>query len=138
MIDYAKLLLTTDADTLKNDDSATTTLTIPGSATVTASNRRLETADVNVGQANSSALCFVSNSKDASKTYPVVIGTRFERTGSVGGSAANYAIHVSATRLDADTVRFSAFIANPYASTLTLASGDEVFTFSVKTIVEPF
>lgn len=139
MIDLANLLLTTDTDTLKNDARNTSaTFTVPGSATVAAAAIRTDSADVSVGSLNSSFLAFYATSKEGSKNFPVNIANNLARTGTVGGSPAPYSVYVTAQRVGGTTIRVRSVIYNPYGSTLTLAAGNEVFTFVIRTLIDPF
>lgn len=133
--DPSKVILRTDAfDAMGNDGEATATVTIPGSVSIAAASRYLITADVDVGVSGSMADVRFQSSKAGSQYYLAGVQISFTRTGSLGA----YSVYADAYHLDGDTMRVQAYAVNPYGSTMTGASGDETFTFIIRTYKTPF
>lgn len=131
VLDFTSL---TDTGSLKNDDSGTATLTILSGTTLTASEFRIFTTDIVVGSANSSALIFIENNQDPVKRYPLSVQKTYTRNGSLGA----YNPFPSAYRLNSTTIRCQVIAKNPYGSSMTTAAFDDVYTFHIRTFIEPF
>lgn len=137
-MDLSKFLLATDTDTLKNDDSKTGSVTMPGSTNIAGNGRWVVSATIEVGKSGASTLGYFKNSKEGDLMFGVSMLCNFQRTGTVSGSSYPYTLYVTMRRNSSTSVTFEAFVPNPYNTTLRTASGNEVFTFLAKTIVEPF
>jgi hypothetical protein len=129
-----KLFLSTDFDTLKSDDSKTTTITITGGAGVAAGATATYSSTINVGQAESMIAAMANNSIDQVDGSYVALSVplRSDRTGS-----APYSIVLRYSHLSGNTVRFVASIYNNSASPLTLSATSETFTIIVRTFRVP-
>ncbi len=127
------LIITTDFDTLRNDDSGQTAISIPGSQTIGGYGTLIQTADITLGKAESLLNVRVNSSKEGSHYYPVAISTRFSRTGSRGV----YGIFVACSHAGGNTIRATVIIPNPYGLSMVTASGTENFTFLIKTYNQP-
>lgn len=135
------ILLSTDFDTLKNDDAASTTLVVPGSVSipgsVSSSSAHIVTADLDVGEAESLLNVRIQSSKEGAKYFLASVQFSLTRTGTVSGFPAIYSIYIFAVHAGGNTVRMTALIPNPYSTTLTGASGSETLTALVKTFQQP-
>lgn len=130
-------ILTTDYATLKNDDrNDALSVTVPSSQTVGAGAVYSITDTVTVGSNVASIRSRMRSSKETN--WYVTQSLHILRTGTVSGSPASYDVLAVVTRQTATTVRLTAFIRNPYGSTLTGASGSETFTAVVNTFLSPF
>lgn len=145
MINPQELVISTEYfDTLKNDDvNLDVQVTIPSSVSVTGSGMYIASTIVELGSARSFAEARVNTSRADSVDY-IVTGPYsardstsalgFSRTGSLGA----YQIYTAVYHSSETEVTATAFIVNPYGSTLTGQSGVEVFTFKIRTYLAPF
>ena len=133
----SNFLVTTDYATLQNDDGGTTTVTAPGSASVTGSGSVEYHSDLAIGANASINRVQISSSKDSDTRYATQ-ALYFQRSGTAGGSATSYNILAFVYRTSATNLRCQIYIPNPSSSTLTTASGNETFTFHVDTFIPPF
>lgn len=136
MADANKFILSTDFATLKNDDSGTATVTVPGSMSVAAGATWSSTSTVTLGEGVSTvrANCNASRTSDWYNANQLSIW----RTGTVGGSPTTYTLLSKITRTSSSTVELYVGIYNNYASTLTTQSGSETITYKIATFLPPF
>lgn len=135
-------ILSTDYATLKNDDSDTTSVTAPGAVSVPAAVGPVGGyveyhQDLTIGTAGAITRLQIESSKNAGVVYAART-LSIDRTGTVGGSPANYSIIAFAYRTAPTTLRCQVYISNPNAGTLTTAAGDETFTFYINTFLAPY
>jgi hypothetical protein len=130
-------IFTSDFPTIKNDGVSSTTVTLPGSVSVAGNGSVTYTSDITVGSIGGIINGRIASSKNSTDWYAgqVQIVTR---TGKVGGVDALYGVVAFMYRLNSTTVRCVAHILNPYSSTLTGATGNEIFYFYVSTYLSPF
>ena len=121
---------TTDYATLKNDGTATLTITLPASVAIASSTNYTLTSDVTVGTAGSSDRAQIHSSR-LNKRYVTNL-LSIDRSGT-----DPYTILVSLYRTSATNLRAVVDIRNPYGSTLTTESTAETFTFYVNTFLPP-
>jgi hypothetical protein len=122
-------------DTLKNEAvDNTASVTIPGSSSVATASRLVASQDITIGEAGSIADLRFQTSRDTTRDYLASTQQSFTRTGSLGA----YSLFVGCFRVSATVVRVQAFIVNPYGSTMTSQSGNETFTFKLRTYRAPF
>lgn len=133
----SNFILTTDYATLQNDDGASTTITAPGSVSVSGSSYVEYHVDLTIGAMASINRVQIASSKDSNTRYATQ-SLIFLRTGTVGGVSTPYNILAFAYRTSATNLRCQVYIPNPSASTLTTASGSEIFTFYIDTFIPPF
>lgn len=126
--------LTSDFDTLKNDDSLTGTVTVPASQVIGASTTATYETTVTVGAPESLLVGSVTNNVSyPSGHYLSLSGAfRFNRTGS-----APYSIIVRSYHSGGSSVRLICSIFNDGASALTTSATADVFTFRIKTVKVP-
>lgn len=134
--DPSKVILQANAhDTLKNEAVDNTgSVTIPGSSSVATASRLLVSQDINIGAAGSIADLRFQTSRDTTRDYLASVQQTFTRTGSLG----TYSLFVGCFRVSSTVVRLQAFIVNPYGSTMISQSGNETFTFKLRTYRAPF
>lgn len=129
--------LATDFATLRNDDSGTTSLVMPGSAILFTSGQI--TADITVGAPASSTRVRLNSSRDPN-TWLLANGVALNRTGTFvsDGLPAPYTLYVNTYRTSPTVLRLDASLQNPYSETIYTQSGDETITIVVKTLILPF
>lgn len=123
-------------DTLKNDDYATGSVTIPGSAALPANGRYLVTADVTVGAEGSLADIRMESSKEGAKDFPLSVQLVLDRLGQPGANP--YQVYADAYHISPTVMRIQAYAVNPYILPITAEPGDETFTFKIRTYKAPF
>lgn len=131
--------LTTDYATIKNDGAdSSLTVTIPSSVTVAGGAIYNQSSVVTVGSVSSNIRAQIRSSKDG--RWVSCAALSITRLGSIPGAPnqATYDVLVTVTRQSNTEVRLDAFVRNPYASTLTGASGAETFYAEVRTFLSPF
>lgn len=121
---------TSDYATLKNDGTATLTITLPASVGIASSTNYTLTSDVTVGTAGASDRAQIHSSRLGKRYVTNLLGV--SRSGS-----DPYTILVSLYRTSATTLRAMVDIRNPYGGTLTTEATAEVFTFYVNTFLPP-
>jgi hypothetical protein len=130
--------LNTDYGSLKNDDTATVSVTVPGSMSLIDGTVYTATNTVTVGTVNASSRVRIASDKAGGTYYTgsVLIVTR---TGTLPGPfGTDYNIIAYSTRISSSTIQVTALITNPYGDTLTTASGSETFSFELSTFLSPF
>lgn len=134
--DPSKVIIQANAhDTLKNDDRNNSgSVTIPGSSSIAANGRLLVTQDVVVGSSAAITDIRFQTSRDTTRDYIAGAQLSFVRSGSLGA----YTVYAGAFRLNNTSVQVYAFAVNPYGLTMTSQSGDETFTFKLRTYRAPF
>ena len=140
-IDVSKFNFITDADTLKNNGGETVTVTIPASDTITGSNFKLYSEDIEVDSENQNVIVYMENNKDSGKSYLVNVGAsgNFTRTGTVSATPGfAYSLFPVSYRVGAETFRVGVLVPNPYGSTLTLTGSAEINTFKVRIFADTF
>lgn len=131
-------IYSSDFDTLKNDDSGTGQVTVPGGATVAASTLGQWSTNVDVGQAEALLNVRVKNNVQGNKWYVAGMNLSFARSGTIPGPVVvGYNVIVNVAHTDSDTVRLLAVVQNPYGSTLTLSATSDIFDFSLRTYLAP-
>lgn len=140
MPNISQIAFSTDFDSLKNDANASGQIVIPGSSVIAAGVTETYDAVFNVGSPRSMAVVVYRSAVDealATARHDLSAGRRFDRTGTVSGVDAPYAIILRFSHESGNTIRVTATITNGYSSSLTLDSTDEVFTLDLRTIKEP-
>lgn len=132
-----QFILTSDFASLKNDAGTTVKVTFPGSSSVAGGSYKEVATDVVIGTKASINRTQISSSKDANTRYAGLY-LSYTRTGTHAGVASPYTLFAFVYRTSPTTLRCSAYVANPYAGTLTTAATDETFTFYVDTFIPPF
>lgn len=128
-------ILTTDFPTLRNDASATGTITIAGGLSIAGNGQVTASADFTVGTTGAIARARWMSSVDGSWYIGQYAG--YGRTGTTSGSAAPYTIGLLLYRTSSTTMRLQVIIPNPYSTTLTGAAA-ETISMAVQTFVPPY
>jgi hypothetical protein len=132
-----EFILTTDYATLKNDDSGTFQLVVPGSMSVAAGGSYSNTSSITLGS-NSVNTRSQINSSRSSTVWTAASQVDFTRTGTVLGVPTAYSLFTVISRTGTHTLQIAALIFNPNANTLTTQSGSETITFDIRTFLSPF
>jgi hypothetical protein len=132
-----EFILTTDYATLKNDDSGTFQLVVPGSMSIASGATYTNSSDVILGD-DSVNLRSQINSSRASTIWVATTQLDLPRTGTVLGSPSPYTLFTTVDRVGTNTIRVAAAIFNNAANTLTTQSGAETITFDLRTFLSPF
>lgn len=132
-----QFILDSDFATLKNDNQGTAQVTIPSSTSVAGSGSASFSTDLVIGASGAISRVRMSSTKDSNK-WRISNAIDYTRIGVNSGSPANYDIFLFVWRPSATVLRCQALIQNPYATTLTGASGAETVTFYVNTFLPPF
>lgn len=132
-----EFILTTDYATLKNDDSGTFQIVVPGSFNIGSGSSYYNPTDIILGSDSVNTRSQINSSR-SSTVWTAASQVDFQRTGTVGGSPAGYSLLTSINRVDNDTLRIAVNIFNVYAGTLTTQSGSETITFDIRTFLSPF
>lgn len=132
-----EFILTTDYATLKNDDSGTFQLVVPGSMAILSGASYVNSLNVTIGS-NSVNTRSQINSTKSSTIWTASSQVDFPRTGTVGGSPSPYTLFTTINRIGTSTLQLSASIFNSSAGTLTTEAGSDTITFDIRTFLSPF
>lgn len=132
-----EFILTTDYATLKNDDSGTFQLVVPGSMSIGSGTTYTNSIDITLGSDSVNTRSQINSSR-ASTVWVAASQVDFPRTGTVGGSPSPYTLFTIITRIGTNTLQISASIFNSNVGTLTTQSGAETITFDIRTFLSPF
>lgn len=133
----AKFILSTDFATLKNDASASISITVPGSFTVSGSTVWSSSQDITLGQTAASIRGRVRSSKNP-LLYLNNSAVSYARNGSDSFGPVIYDLLATITRVNPTTLRLTVSIRSPYGTNMTTESGAETITFWVSTFLSPF
>lgn len=133
----SNFIVSTDYPTLKNDAEIEGQIIIDGSLSIAGGSYETGYADVEIGEPGSLTRTRIASSKNSNTFYwgQVVV---FGRTGTNGGSPAPYDIFVFVNRISLTTLRFQAYIPNPYGTTLTGEAGTDTITIKTNTYIAPY
>lgn len=131
-MELAKLIYTSDNATLRNDDSGTISVVMPGSVVVAGSSTYTVFQDIVIGSNLGETRVRISSSKlGAGRFFAGFLGVN--RT----GTPSPYILYALATRISPTTLRCFVIAGNPTGSPLTTAAGAETFLFKINTFVAP-
>lgn len=138
----SNFILSSDYSTLKNDDTNSVSIVIPGSIVIPASGTYSYSASANltIGSIGSLSRTQVNTSRNATDWYFTPLLQIFATgTGSLSGTI-DYDYFVYITRTSATTVTANVLIQNDSfpAETLTTESTARTITFKVATFLPPF
>lgn len=132
-----EFILTTDYATLKNDDSGTFQLVVPGSMAILSGGFYSNTSNVTLGFKSANTRSQINSSR-SSTIWTAASQVDFARTGTVLGSPSPYSLFTMINRVGDNTIEISVLIFNNNANTLTTQSGAETITFDIRTFLSPF
>lgn len=134
MQDVSHFILSSDFDTLKNEDIITATVTKPSGATVAGNGREEWTTDVPVGDTPIDNTYFTYPGDDGTYKLLSIQQATINRSGSSPGP---YTLVVSAYYVNSTTIRYEIAANNPYNVTLDTGSSLTV-TFLSAMYSDPF
>lgn len=132
-----EFILTTDYATLKNDDSGTFQLVVPGSMNISSGGIYSNITTVTIGGNSVNTRSQINSSRD-STLWLAASQVDFQRTGTVGGSPSPYTLFTSINRIGIGELELRIAIVNVAAGTLTTQAGNETITFDIRTFKSPF
>lgn len=132
-----EFILTTDYATLKNDDSGTFQLVVPGSMNIASGGVYSNISNVSIGGDSVNTRSQI-NSTRASTIWVAASQVDFQRTGTVSGSPSPYTLFTSINRIGVGELELRIAIVNVSIDTLTTQAGDETITFDIRTFKSPF
>lgn len=132
-----EFILTTDYATLKNDDSGTFQLAVPGSMVIASGGTFSSSMDVIIGDDSVNTRSQINSSR-ASTIWVAASQVDFERTGTVLGSPSPYTLFTTINRIGTNTLQLAVAIQNNNIDPLTTQAGDETITFDIRTFLSPF
>lgn len=128
-----KLLITSDFPSLKNDNTATGSIVIPGSLVLAGSASATAFIDVPSNANSSLSRGRIASTKNFTNWYTGQ-SIFFPRTGSLG----SYNVVAFIWRPSAGITRFQVLIQNPFNSSLTLEAGSDTIYFYTNQFVAPY
>ena len=139
--------LHTEYGSLKNDDEAVVTITVPASTVLAGAENKRYTQDVSVGSPfglldimirnNRSGPGVPENTAAANRYFMGGIQLIYTRTGKVDGSDTPYNARVDAYHISQTTVRCVVEIPNPYSTPMTTVNQNDIYTIDIKTLLLP-
>lgn len=127
--------INSDYASLKNDGSATLSLTIPQMILNPGQLYSQETS-ITVGQKGASERTQITSSKTGRRYVSNILS--ISRNGYVSGVLNPYSIVVELYRSSDTVLTARISILNPYSENITTETDDEVFNFYIKTFLPPF
>lgn len=123
-----------DYASLKNDDRGSVSVTFPASQSVASNGLKIFYNTIDVGTSGASARVQIASSKDSNKFYSC---TQLTYQRDLGGGFS-YTIVASYSRTSSSTMTVYCFVYNQTGFGITTLPGDETFTFSINTFLDPF
>jgi len=130
-------ILDSDFPTLKNDNTGSATVVIPGSVSIPGNGSVEFHTDITIGVQGAITRGRIQSSANANK-WTVGNAASFNRFGSNSGFGALYNVYIFMWRVNATTLRCQVYLPNPYSSTTTGITSSETINFYVNSFIPPF
>ena len=132
-----RFILTTDYATLKNDATGTISVTLPSSASIGAASTSSWTTALTIGESGSSFRARITSSAGGGSFVGNSVVYISTSGASLSGSSIGFDLYIAVHRTSSTELSLTAFIPNPYGSTLTINNLSRTITASVATFLPP-
>ena len=134
-----EFIATTDYATLKNDNTAVLSVTLPSSLNISGYGFASYTDSANIGVPGSSIRAAIHSTKDNNWYVGTSIPPYIYLSGAtVDGSSVGYDVVAIVSRVSPTVVRLYVTIKNPYSTTLSISGLSQTITARVATFLPPY